>query len=173
MAARILRQSGDRATSAKAHRWGRSAVANYRERTGGRHRRHHHGRGYSHGQSGRDSVFIPTCGLTVFGGIQPDRLEEFKGLEKDGLLQRFAINRSTSAGIERPDVRVPNLDQLNLAIDRIATIGTEGNTYHSRERRADPADAERRQRVCHDHRLRNRLSGLLQQASRELMRGWP
>jgi hypothetical protein len=75
---------------------------------------------------GRDSTFIPMCGVAVFGCIQPDRLEEFKGLEKDGLLQRFAAIRSTNPGIEQPDVRPPNLNQLSLAIDQIARIGTDG-----------------------------------------------
>ncbi len=77
---------------------------------------------------GRDTVFIPTCGLTVFGAIQPDRLAEFRGLEKDGMLQRFCVFRVAQAGIERPDVRAPNLDQLNLAIDRIADLNVE-RTY--------------------------------------------
>jgi len=36
-------------------------------------------------------ILIPNASLSIFGGIQPQRLDELQGLTSDGLLQRFAV----------------------------------------------------------------------------------
>jgi len=65
---------------------------------------------------GRDSVHVPNAALTIFGGTQPDRLTAFKGLDSDGLLQRFAVMLVAPALLSRPDVAVRGKDQLDEAI---------------------------------------------------------
>jgi hypothetical protein len=78
---------------------------------------------------GRDSLYIPNNALTIFGGIQPERLAAFKGLESDGLIQRFAVLRPPPAEISRPDIMVPGKDRLNLAIGALARLS--GKRYYA------------------------------------------
>jgi hypothetical protein len=85
------------------------------------------GGSYTVHRVGRESLHIAVNGLTIYGNIQPDRLAEFKGLESDGLLQRLAVARARPATVERPDVTVPNLDQLHGAIERLARL--DARTY--------------------------------------------
>jgi hypothetical protein len=44
---------------------------------------------YVHDRIGRGSVFIKHLSVSILAGIQPKRLREIKGLDSDGLLQRF------------------------------------------------------------------------------------
>ena len=76
---------------------------------------------------GRDSVYIANAALTIFGGTQPDRLATFKGLESDGLMQRFAVVRPPVAGASRPDVKVLGKERLDDAIGRLTRL--TGNRY--------------------------------------------
>ena len=51
-------------------------------------------RGYDGGprnvdRIGRGEIHVPNLSVSIVGGIQPDRLAELRGLESDGLLQRF------------------------------------------------------------------------------------
>jgi hypothetical protein len=69
---------------------------------------------------GRDSLYIRNAALSIFGGVQPARLADFKGLESDGFLQRFAIVSAQKAALSRPDVKVPNLPELHRNIEQLA-----------------------------------------------------
>jgi hypothetical protein len=70
----------------------------------------------------RDSLHIPISALTIFGSIQPDRLSEFTGLDRDGLLQRFAVIRAAPAGLSNPDAIVSNEALLDQAIEQLAQL---------------------------------------------------
>ena len=39
----------------------------------------------------RPSLLIAVNALTIYGNVQPSRLAEFEGLERDGLIQRFTL----------------------------------------------------------------------------------
>lgn len=82
---------------------------------------------------GRDPLFIETNGLTIFGSIQPTRLAEFKGLESDGLLQRFCQLLPRRSATSQPDTKVSGgmfdgiIDRLTkLKADRPYTTNAEG-----------------------------------------------
>ena len=76
---------------------------------------------------GRDSVYVSNAALTICGGTQPDRLAAFKGLDSDGLLQRFAPVLVAPAGISRPDIVVPGKEQLDDMIGQLT--GLNGRRY--------------------------------------------
>ena len=76
---------------------------------------------------GRDSQNIEHTGLSIFGGIQPARLADFKDLASDGLLQRFAPLRTPPAVAARPEIDIgAGLDDLHQQSPRCAgwTAGT-------------------------------------------------
>jgi hypothetical protein len=76
---------------------------------------------------GRDRGRIKTCGLTIFGGTQPDRLAAFKGLESDGLLQRFCTVVIGPASASRSDIVVHGKGRLDTAIETLAKL--KGRDY--------------------------------------------
>jgi hypothetical protein len=76
---------------------------------------------------GRDRGRIKTCGVTIFGGTQPDRLATFKGLESDGLLQRFCTVVIGPASTSRPDIVVHGKERLDTAIEMLAKL--KGRDY--------------------------------------------
>lgn len=80
---------------------------------------------------GRDTVFIPNAALTVVGGIQPSRLAAFKGLESDGLLQRFAVVCAGPIGREKPELVVKGKDLLDARIDRLLAMPFTPHRYHT------------------------------------------
>lgn len=64
------------------------------------------GRHYTVSRISRPSLLIEYNAITLYGGIQADRLKDFQGLEKDGLIQRMSIVRAEAAGLSRPDIIV-------------------------------------------------------------------
>jgi hypothetical protein len=79
---------------------------------------------------GRDSDFIEHTGLTVFGNIQPRRLEGFQqDMETDGLLQRFIPIWIRPAQSSRPEINVgPGLAVLQKAIARLCHLNARQYT---------------------------------------------
>jgi hypothetical protein len=71
---------------------------------------------------GRDSIYIQVTGITMYGNIQPDRLADFKGLESDGMMQRIAPICARPASIERPDIKVTGLEQLQRIIRQLTSL---------------------------------------------------
>jgi hypothetical protein len=71
----------------------------------------------------RGTLFIKNNALSMYGNIQPARLAEFDGLERDGMLQRLTPVRIISVPEPRPDVGVPHWDQLEGIIRRVAYAG--------------------------------------------------
>jgi hypothetical protein len=69
---------------------------------------------------GRDSLYIENNALSLFGCIQPRRLQDFKGLDSDGLLQRMIPVKASAAVLTRPEVKVPDLPALHEAVERMA-----------------------------------------------------
>jgi hypothetical protein len=82
---------------------------------------------YTVSRVGRDSTFIRVNALSIYGNIQPDRLAEFKGLEKDGLLQRFATILAGEAKASEPGIKVPGKPEFDASIARLAAL--EGTFY--------------------------------------------
>ena len=68
------------------------------------------------------SAFVENAALTIFGGIQADRLADFPGLEKDGLIQRFVIIRGAPGAKGRPDIQVRGKDLMDTAILRLCDM---------------------------------------------------
>jgi hypothetical protein len=76
----------------------------------------------------RGSEYIQHTGLSIFGGIQPTRLGEFKrGMESDGLLQRLLPVHMLTPAITRNDVKVIGLDKIEAAIARVCVL--DGQEY--------------------------------------------
>jgi hypothetical protein len=72
-------------------------------------------------------------GFSVFGGIQPGRLGDFRAeMEKDGLFQRFTKLLVAPAGQARPDINIGNgLTALHAAIERLCYF--DARLYHTTE----------------------------------------
>jgi hypothetical protein len=62
------------------------------------------GRHYTVARVTRGALPIEVNAVTIYGAIQPERLKDFKDLEKDGFIQRMSMLRSATASISRPDV---------------------------------------------------------------------
>lgn len=58
--------------------------------------------------------------MTVFGGIQLDRIADFKDLGNDGLMQRFVPIVIARHNLSQPDVTVHGKHRLDAAIGAIA-----------------------------------------------------
>jgi hypothetical protein len=71
---------------------------------------------YTVSRVSRDSLHIAVNALTIYGGIQPDRLKDFPDLAKDGVLQRINMVRASAATVSRDDVVVVGVDRINAAI---------------------------------------------------------
>ena len=84
---------------------------------------------------GRDSLHIKVNGLTIYGCIQPARLKQFKGLDDDGLLQRFIVYRARPAVQGRPRATIPGKAEFDAKIDKLALMG--GCFYHTEPEAAD------------------------------------
>jgi hypothetical protein len=82
---------------------------------------------YTVSRMGRDTTFIRVNALTVYGNIQPDRLAEFKGLEKDGMLQRFATILAGEVKTSEPGIKVPGKPKFDVTIATLAAL--EGTLY--------------------------------------------
>lgn len=71
----------------------------------------------------RDAANIEHTGLSVFGGIQADRLAQFKDLAVDGLLQRFAPIRTPPAVAARPTIDVGRgIEDMHAAVARLCHL---------------------------------------------------
>jgi hypothetical protein len=69
---------------------------------------------------GRNTERGAATGMTVYGGIQLDRLGDFDDLGNDGLLQRFAVQVVAQHNLSRPAVQVHGKHRLDGAITKIA-----------------------------------------------------
>jgi hypothetical protein len=76
---------------------------------------------------GRDSIHIAVNGLTLYGAIQPDRLKDFKDLDKDGLLQRINMIRASATTPSNDDIIIGGADKLYNKIE--ALTRTESQRY--------------------------------------------
>ena len=116
---------------------------------------------------GRDSVHVPNAALTIFGGSQPDRLATFKGLDSDGLLQRFAVMLVAPASLQSARRRGTGQGPARPS-DRSARWSDWPAIFcHAPGRRTDPTDRARGGRVrCHS-RLRPRFPKIRPQAPRD------
>jgi hypothetical protein len=83
---------------------------------------------------GRPSLHIRVNGLTVWGCIQPTRLQQFKGLEDDGLLQRFIIYCARAA-VPARRMQITGKAAFDAKVEKLALMG--GHHYH-----ADPDGAD-------------------------------
>jgi hypothetical protein len=83
---------------------------------------------------GRPSLHIKVNGLTVWGRIQPTRLQQFKGLEDDGLLQRFIIYCARAA-VPARSMQITGKAEFDAKVEKLALMG--GHHYH-----ADPVGAD-------------------------------
>ena len=84
---------------------------------------------------GRDNHHIKVNGLTIIGGIQPSRMETFKGLESDGLLQRFCPVLCGRPALGRSGIKV-NHAIFGQPIRTLAKL-TGGETYTTTPTGAD------------------------------------
>jgi hypothetical protein len=84
---------------------------------------------------GRDSIHIKVNGLTIYGCIQPTRLQQFKGLEDDGLLQRFVIYCARPATPAQRRGQIPGKTEFDAKIEKLALMG--GSLYHTDPEGAD------------------------------------
>jgi hypothetical protein len=82
---------------------------------------------YTVSRIGRDSIHIAVNGITLYGAIQPDRLKDFKDLDKDGLLQRINMVRTSHATSSRDDVIVKGSENIHNRIGALTRI--EGQKY--------------------------------------------
>ena len=74
----------------------------------------------------RNNLVITCNALTIFGNIQPARLAEFDGLERDGLIQRFNTVRPVKASVSRSDIQVRgSLDRINEVIRRLVAMNAD------------------------------------------------
>jgi Protein of unknown function (DUF3987)/Primase C terminal 2 (PriCT-2) len=64
------------------------------------------GRYYTPSRIGRLALPISVNAVTIYGNIQPERLKDFQGLDKDGFIQRMGIVRAGRAEASHPDVVV-------------------------------------------------------------------
>lgn len=78
---------------------------------------------------GRDTDHGRPTGLTVFGGIQIDRIADFTDLGNDGLLQRFIPIVIAHHNLSEPDVAVQGKHLLDHAIGTI--VRDRGNDLYS------------------------------------------
>jgi hypothetical protein len=77
----------------------------------------------------RDGANIEHTGLSLFGGIQADRLADFKDLAKDGLLQRFAPLRTPPAVAARPAIDIGRgIEHMHAAVTRVCWLGGKNYT---------------------------------------------
>ena len=80
---------------------------------------------------GRDTVFVHNAALTIMGGVQPHRLATFKGLEDDGMLQRFAVVRAGPVGREQPAHVVKGKDLIDQRLDELLAMPFAQHRYHT------------------------------------------
>jgi Protein of unknown function (DUF3987) len=83
---------------------------------------------YTVSRIGRDSFHITVNAVMLYGAIQPDRLKDFKGLEKDGLLQRTNMVRASAASVSRDDVVIRGADAIYNKIEALTRIEAQRYT---------------------------------------------
>lgn len=86
-------------------------------------------RTYSVFRIGRDTLHIAVNGLTIFGSTQPTRLTQFRGLEDDGLLQRFITVCAIPPSLGRKLGAISGKAAFDAVIDRLTV--EPGREYQS------------------------------------------
>jgi hypothetical protein len=77
---------------------------------------------YTVSRVGRDSIHIAVNGITLYGAIQPDRLKDFKDLDKDGLLQRINMVRASATTPSRDDIVIRGSDKIYNKIEALTRM---------------------------------------------------
>jgi hypothetical protein len=88
---------------------------------------------YSVHRATKPPVFIDECGLTVYGHIQPTRLDKFlPDLLTDGLLQRFIVVLPTVATVAKPlNGKITGKAKFDTAINTLLELKSlYGREYH-------------------------------------------
>jgi Protein of unknown function (DUF3987) len=84
----------------------------------------------------RDSFHIEVNGLTIVGYLQPERLSEFRGLDTDGLLQRFIVIRPAPAILGRPIGAIVGKKEFDDVIGKLAEV-SEPRRYRTTQEGSD------------------------------------
>jgi hypothetical protein len=92
----------------------------------------------------RGNLRIPVCALTVAGGIQPDRLADFSGLESDGLIQRFGVYLPGRVAVGNSTVCVRGENEIAQAIKRLANFNPVRHQYTTTKAGSDAIKATER-----------------------------
>ncbi len=76
------------------------------------------------GRMGRPTTLMDNCALAVLGFIQEDRLADFTGLDKDGLIQRFGIVLMQAAKTPIVGGGAPDMTAAYGGLARLLALGT-------------------------------------------------
>jgi hypothetical protein len=84
----------------------------------------HEGGVASVGRVGRPTTLMDNCALTILGFIQEDRLADFPGLDKDGLIQRFGIVLMQEAKAPAGRAGAADMTAAHAALAGLLKMGT-------------------------------------------------